>query len=267
MKTPVRAALRLGAAVLAALLWCAAAASGGETPLLPRLAPGTRIVCPGEYEGHLQGIATDGKSIYWSFSCCVVRTDLKGRLLAKAKIPFHGGDPCWYRGHLYVPVGSDFNRKRPKGQPSREWIYEFDSALKLVKKHHLTTFKYGAGGIAAHDGRFFVVGGRPAKKSGNTVWEYDAKFKLRRRHELKFDSEAGIQTINRAFGRWYLGCYGTDGCAIVADDGFKATGRVRPPLAVGMIPLADGLVLVGVVVWKEEGRTSTAHAVAMQLRE
>ena len=105
------------------------------------LKEGDRIDCPGVYPGHLQGIATDGKSIYWSFSDCVVRSDLAGRLLAKAKIPFHGGDPCWYRGRLYVPVGSDFNRKRAKGKKSNEWIYEFDSALKLVKKHHLRTFQ------------------------------------------------------------------------------------------------------------------------------
>ena len=259
-------ARRFCAALLTALL-LGGLAAGGETPALPRLALGTRIECPGVYPGHLQGIATDGKSIYWVFSCNVVRTDLKGKLLAKANIPFHGGDPCWYRGRLYVPVGSDFNRKRPKGKKSDEWICEFDSDLKLRKKYRLTTFQYGAGGVAAHDGRFFVVGGRPAKMPGNTVWEYDARFKLRRRHQLEFDSEAGIQTINRAFGKWFLGCYGTNGCAIVADDGFKVVDRVRPPLSVGMIPLEDGLVLVGVVVWKKEGRDSTACAVVLKLRK
>ena len=72
--------------------------------------------------------------------------------------------------------------------------------------------------------------------------------------------------INRAFGKWYLGCYGTNGCAVVADDGFRVVGRVRPPLAVGMIPLADGLVLVGVADIRKDGRGSTAHAVVMKLR-
>ena len=263
MKLPGGAVWRRGALALAALLFSACFGAEG-VPL--RLAAGTRIECPGEHPGHLQGIATDGVSIYWSFSNRVVRTDLAGKVLARTDVPFHGGDPCWYRGRLYVPVGSDFNRKRPRGKKSNEWIYEFDSALKLIRRHRLKTFQYGAGGIAAHDGRFFVVGGRPPKKPGNSVWEYDADFRFVRRHELGFDSEVGIQTINRAFGKWYLGCYGTNGCAIEADDDFKVVGRVRPPLAVGMIPLADGLVLVGVVVQKREGNTSTAYALVMKLR-
>ena len=121
MKTFFRSALRSCAAVLS-VLFAGGVAFAGEEAALPRLAPGTCIVCPGEYAGHLQGIATDGTSIYWSFSSCVVRTDLKGKLLAKADIPFHGGDPCWYRGRLYVPVGSDFNRERPKGVKSNEWV-------------------------------------------------------------------------------------------------------------------------------------------------
>lgn len=249
--------------LLATAVCCGRAA--GESVVPPRLKEGARIVCPGVYAGHLQGIATDGESIYWSFSEYVVRTDLGGKLLAKAKIPFHGGDPCWYRGRLYVPIGCDFNRERPRGRKSNEWIYEFDAGLKLVKKHRLRTFRYGAGGIAAHDGRFFVVGGRPPKLPGNTVWEYSASFTLLRRHHLDFDSEVGIQTINRAFGKWYFGCYGTNGCAVVADDEFKVAGRVRPPLAVGMIPLADGLVLVGVADFRKDGNSSTAHAVVMKL--
>ena len=259
---------RFSCVLAAALgLWSVSAA-GDETPVAPLpLKEGDRIVCPGEYPGHLQGIATDGKSIYWVFSDSVVRTDTRGRLLAKRKIPFHGGDPCWHRERLYVPIGSDFNRERPKGKKSNEWIYEFDSALKLVKKHHLTKFKYGAGGIAAHNGHFFVVGGRPPKMSGNTIWEYDSRFRLIRRHHAAFDSEMGIQTINRAFGKWYLGCYGPDGAAAVADDRFDVTGRVKPPLAVGMIPLAEeDLVLVGVVVWKKGRQSSSAYAVAKRLR-
>ena len=258
---------RLSCGFAAALgLWCASA-TGDETPgALPHLKEGERINCPGEYPGHLQGIATDGKSIYWSFSSCVVRTDLRGGFLAKAKVPFHGGDPCWYGERLYVPVGSDFNRERPKGKKSNEWIYEFDSALKLVKKHRLVKFQYGAGGIAAHNGRFFVVGGRPPKISGNAVWEYDSRFKPVRRHPVAFDSEMGIQTINRAFGRWYLGCYGTDGCAVVTDDCFGITGRVKPPLAVGMIPLAEeNLVLIGVAVWNKDQQHSTAYAIVRRL--
>ena len=234
---------------------------------LAELKEGDRIDCPGVYSGHLQGIATDGTSIYWSFTGCVVRTDLAGRLLAKAKIPFHGGDPCWHAGKLYVPIGECFNAEAPRGKPAKNRVFVFDAGLKLVKKYRLPDFKYGAGGMAAHQGRFFIVGGRPAKLPGNTVYEYSPRFKLLRRHQLDFDSEAGIQTINFAFGKWYFGCYGTNGCAVVADEAFRVAGRVAPPLNVGMIPLAGKeLVLVGEVKWKDKEH-STASAVVLKLRK
>ena len=233
---------------------------------LADLKEGDRIDCPGVYPGHLQGIATDGKSIYWSFSDCVVRSDLAGRLLAKAKIPFHGGDPCWYAGRLYVPVGEYFNAEAPKGKTAKNRVFVFDADLRIMKKYRLPDFKYGAGGMAAHKGRFFIVGGRPEGMPGNTVYEYSPRFKLLRRHQLDFNSEAGIQTIVRAFGKWYFGCYGTEGWAVVANDGFEIAGRVKPPLNVGMIPLAkEDLVLVGEVKWKDKEH-STASAVVMKLR-
>ena len=212
----------------------------------PRLAPGTRIVCPGEYKGHLQGLATDGKAIYWSFSRDLVKTDFEGNLLGKVNIPHHGGGPCWSNGKLYVPVcGSGFNRKPKPGSVPKNYVYVFDPELKLLEKHHIPETKYGAGGMAAHNGHFFIVGGRPAELPGNTVYEYDADFKLVRRHELDFDSNKGIQTVNYFRGRWYFGCYGTKGRTVVADEEFRVLRRVRPSSSFGMIPLTEVLVLVG----------------------
>jgi len=253
----------LGAALSSGLL----SAAGDETPgAVARLKAGARINCPGEYPGHLQGMATDGNSIYWSFSNHVVRTDLKGKLLAKREVPSHSGDPCWENGRLYVPIGEYFNAETPKGKTANNRVLVFDSDLKQVKKYRLPGFKYGAGGMAAYKGRFFVVGGRPEKMPGNTVYEYSPAFRLIRRHQLKFDSHIGIQTINRAFGRWYFGCYGIGNFAVVADDRFNITGRVRPQLSVGMIPLAEkDLVLIGMVKWNKDSRHSSACAVAMRL--
>ena len=212
----------------------------------PRLDPGTRIVCPGEYAGHLQGLATDGKAIYWSFSKDLVKTDFAGNLLGKVKIPHHGGGPCWSNGKLYVPVcGSGFNRKPKPGVVPKNFVYVFDPELKLLEKRHIPETEFGAGGMAAKDGHFFIVGGRPAELPGNTVYEYDADFDLVRRHELDFDSNKGIQTVNYFRGRWYFGCYGIKGRTVVADEEFRVLRRVRPSSSFGMIPLAEGLVLVG----------------------
>ena len=212
----------------------------------PGAAPRDRIVCPGEYRGHLQGLATDGKAIYWVFSRDLVKTDFGGNLLARTKVPHHGGDPCWSNGRLYVPVcGSGFNRKPRPGVVPENYVFVFDADLKLLEKHHIPETEYGAGGMAEKDGRFFIVGGRPAKLPGNTVYEYDGNFKLLRRHELAFDSQKGLQTVNHAFGKWYFGCYGTGGLTIETDEDFRVTRRLRPGTSVGMIALPDGTMLVG----------------------
>ena len=230
-------------AVLATLV--AAAELSGAESALSRFKYGSRIVCSGEYSGHLQGIATDGEAIYWSFTRELVKTDLRGRIIIRRRIPRHGGDPCWYAGKLYLPVcESGFNRRLAPGTVSRNHIYVFDADLRILAKHHIPEGEFGAGGIAARDGHFFVVGGRPKGMRGNTVYEYDGDFKLVRRHELAFDSYKGIQTINFAFGKWYFGCYGTDRMTIETDAEFRVTRRLRPGVAVGMIPLANGLILV-----------------------
>ena len=232
---------RLCAALMT--LFAAAELSGAESAL-SRLKYGRRIVCSGEYSGHLQGIATDGKAIYWSFTRELVKTDLRGRVVARRRVPRHGGDPCWHAGRLYLPVcESGFNRRLRPGAVSKNHIYVFDADLKLIAKHHIPELEFGAGGIAAHDGHFFVVGGRPDGMRGNVVYEYDEEFDLVRRHELAFDSLKGIQTINFAFGKWYFGCYGTDRMTIETDAEFRVTRRLRPGVAVGMIPLTSDLIL------------------------
>lgn len=236
-------------------------------PLFVRAAPDTvpesrgRIVCPGEYKGHLQGIATDGKAIYWVFSLDIVKTGFDGKLLARTKVPHHGGDPCWSNGRLYVPVcGSGFNRKPKPGVVPKNYVYVFDADLKLLETHHIPETEYGAGGMAEKDGHFFIVGGRPADIPGNTVYEYDGGFKLRRRHELAFDSQKGIQTINHAADRWYFGCYGTGGLTIETDEDFRVTRRLRPGSSVGMIVLANGAVLVGRTALTDKKKRRSAAA-------
>ena len=238
----IRAFTRLlAAAALALTLGAAAKLAGAET-----LKYGSRIVCPGEYRGHLQGIATDGKAVYWVFSRNIVKTGLDGRLLAKREVPYHSGDPCWKDGRLYVPVcRSGFNRRLKPGAESKNYVHVFDAKLKLLETRHIPEVEFGAGGIAAKDGHFFVVSGRPDDLPGNTVYEYDADFKPIARREAEFASLKGIQTINHADGKWYFGCYGTGGLTVETDENFRVTRRLRPGASVGMIPLANGLVLIG----------------------
>jgi len=245
----IRFLARLTAAALFAAAFSPFAASFGAEKVTPQLKYGTRIVCQGEYPGHLQGLVAGDGAIYWVFTRTIVKTDFSGRVLAKRAMPHHSGDPCWHGGKLYVPVcGGGFNRKPKPGDPSRNFVHVFDAGLKPLGKYPVPELEYGAGGIAVRDGHFFVVGGRPKGLSGNTVYEYDGDFKPVRRHELDFDSLKGIQTINFVSGKWYFGCYGTGGLTIETDENFRFTRKLRPNVATGMIPLPRGLVLIGRIV-------------------
>ena len=85
----------------------AAAATGCRTAV----SPAEKIVCGGEYGGHLQGVATDGTHIYWSFTRQIVKTDLTGKTLAVRDAPSHQGDLCvkahsLHRGRLQEVRGA-----------------------------------------------------------------------------------------------------------------------------------------------------------------
>ena len=69
------------------------------------------IECEGTYNGHLQGIDSDGQFIYWSFTSSIVKTDMEGKIVLKVDAARHSGDPCLLNGKLYVPVNQGkFNK-------------------------------------------------------------------------------------------------------------------------------------------------------------
>lgn len=246
------------AAWLTALVAAPPPPAGAAKPvrLLPMFREGDEIRCAGEYPGHVQGIATDGKSLYWSFTNTLVRTDLGGKVLARCDLPMHGGDPCFARGRLYVPAGIRFNQEPRKARKPESFVLVFTPELKRVNTIPLADFKYGAGGMAYRNGHFFIVGGRPDGKPGNTIYEYDENFKLLRRHEVNFNSAAGIQTINfTPDGRCLIGCYGVGNFTTELDGKWRVVRRPRPSTALGAIPLGNELCLVARTMPAADGRT------------
>ena len=219
-----------------------AALPGGVQQLLRS----REIKCEGNWSGHLQGVAFDGKDkLYWVFNRHLVQTGVDGKLLnatmlkKEAGNANHGGSPCWADGFIYVPYcGSGFNMEL-NGKPSNNFIQVYDEKdLSLVKSYSIPEVVYGAGAIVFAGGNFFVAGGRPANMPGNTIYEYSPEFKLLKKHELAFNSRLGIQTMAFDGKNFWFGCYSVrGGLTFRAGRDFKVNGYYNFNGAYGMIPL------------------------------
>jgi hypothetical protein len=202
------------------------------------------IRCEGVYRMHLQGICTDDKSIFWSFTDMLIKTDRRGHILRKVTVANHHGDLCYLDGHVYVAVNlGKFND--PQGNAD-SWVYVYDAeSLSEVARHKIPEVIYGAGGIGCHAGRFIVVGGLPPGIEENYAYEYDTDFKFVRKHTIQSRyTLMGIQTASYSGGYWWFGCYGKPEILLKTDEAFKPVGKYEFNGSLGIVGQADGSVLV-----------------------
>jgi len=220
---------------LMAVLMAAASCESGATP--------AEVVCEGTHYKHLQGIATDGEAIYWSFTRRLVKTDMAGKLLKTGEVQYHHGDLTCHDGKVYVAVGlGGFNRD-PGNHDS--WVYVYRATdLSFIAKHSVPQVLYGAGGMACHDGRFVVISGLPRTHKQNYVYEYDTEFHFIKCHILPSGyTSLGIQTACYSGGFWWFGCYG--GKLLKADEQFRLVGTYKAAGAVGIMEVAKDRFLIG----------------------
>lgn len=221
-------------------LWLATGVNATGTPTLFRA-----TTCEGVYEGHLQGICTDRQgTIYWSWGNLLVKTDSQGRVLWQVPVAWHHGDLCFHEDKVYVAVNlGEFDE--PPGSAD-SWVYVYDANdLSELARYPVPEVVHAAGGIACQNGRFIVVGGVPPGVNQNYLYEYDSRFRFRKRHVLASGyTKMGIQTATWANGSWWFGCYGAPGVLLRADNGFRLRGKWEFEAALGIAGLADGRFLV-----------------------
>lgn len=224
---------------LSAFVFCSGSAVGQEQKFTET------ISCEGDYQHHLQGVCLDEEgSVFWSFTTEMVKTDSKGKILAKLDVENHHGDLCYADGKVYVAVNlGKFND--PKGNAD-SWVYIYDSAtLKFIGKHETQEVFHGAGGMDAKDGHFFVVGGLPEGVPENYVYEYDEKFQFVKKHVIKSKwTHLGIQTADWHDGAWWFGCYGTPKIFLKTDADFKMLGRYEFDASLGNVGTGPGQFLI-----------------------
>jgi hypothetical protein len=206
------------------------------------------VQCPGDYPGHLQGVAADdGGNLYWSFTTVLVKTDAQGRQTGRVDVPSHYGDLTWHGGKVYVAVNlGKFNQEPGAAQ---SWVYVHDAeTFALLAKHAVPEAVHGAGGMEWHDGRFFIVGGLPSTHTANYVYEYTEAFAFVRRHVIESgQTRLGIQTVCRGRdGTWWFGCYGDPAVTLCTDDTFSLRAIYEFDCALGVARTeTDGVFLIG----------------------
>lgn len=176
-----------------------------------RAAFGWTVPCEGTYGGHLQGVASDGTNLWWSFTVEVVKTDANGaRLATTGVVATHHGDLCLVGDTIYVAVNlGQFNTENK----ANSWVYAYRAdTLAFIQKWAVPELVHGAGGMTWHDGRFYVVGGLPATgHDHNYIYEYTPDFTFVQRHDLPGYTYKGIQTAHFWNGRFWFGIYGETG--------------------------------------------------------
>jgi hypothetical protein len=209
------------------------------------------ISCPGgsgSHGGHLQGIATDGKTaIFWSHTKRLVKTDLYGNLLKAIDVRGHHGDLDYYDQKIYVAV--NFGKFNAEPGQADSWVYVYSpNDLSLISKHAVPEVVHGAGGMAIHNGRFIVVGGLPGNREENYVYEYDPNFNFVKRHIIKSgQTQLGIQTAAWFDGYWWFGCYGlpNNPGLLKTDDSFNLVATYDLDFSIGIIGIKDDKFLRG----------------------
>lgn len=213
----------------------------------PSTAKPEQIVCNGKYGGHLQGLATDGKSIFWSFTVRLVKTDLTGRIVHSIEVRDHHGDLTYHQGKLYIAVEfGEFNQ--PAGQ-SDPWVFVYDAKdLSSINKIQVPELVHGSGGIAFGDGRFVVVGGLPGDHQQNYAFEYDQQLQFVKRHELPSgQTRLGIQTAGYFGDHWWFGCYGSpqNPGLLKVNRRFELVDSSKTNFSYGVVQLRDDVILRG----------------------
>ncbi|MBN2311485.1 MAG: hypothetical protein JXR94_21085 [Candidatus Hydrogenedentes bacterium] len=222
----------------------------------------TEIRCPGDYGGHLQGVATDQRdAIFWSFTVQLVKTDIHGAILAKVDVPNHHGDLEYHDGQVYVAVNLGAFNQEP-GQAD-SWIYVYNAGdLALIGRHEAPELVHGAGGMAYHNGRFIVIGGLPEGYNENYAYEYDEDLKFIKRHVVDSGyTRMGIQTAGYFKGHWWFGCYEDHKGLLKCDESFHVVGRYDPNYAVGIAQLTPAQCLRGITERVEGTKRYTGRVV------
>ena len=207
------------------------------------------IRLPGEYRGHLQDVWHDGKSLYWAHTLDLIKTDLSGRILAKASVEGHHAGLEVRNGKVYVAVCAMQSKTGGKTLPeSRVTVNVYDAETLKLLEEHVTDINDRSGSLCILDDGTFLVGClRPQDITSAQVrfHHLDRNFKLIKSHVLDdVPVKLGIETIKLHDGHFYLNHYASGGLCVKLDGSFREVGRYRVDGTCGLV-FDGGRIWVG----------------------
>ena len=170
--------------------------------LLAALAASTVANAVDPSAGHVQGMCTDGSTVYISQATRLTKVDAEGRVLAATNVVNHTGDVCLWDGKVFTAVAA-----REGVHKGRGVIQVFDTNLVFLTERE---FPNRLDGITCLDGKLYVgeakEGGHAAHR-GNSILRVDAKtLKAEYRREIDhgFATYHGVQNAATDGHRLYF---------------------------------------------------------------
>ena len=192
-----------------------------RTSLGASLLPSEGVIpLEGDYAGHLQDVWWDGgTNIWWAHTQQILRTDLSGKILAKADVEGHNAGLEVRDGRLYVVTCSFCGKTTPECHPQ---INVHDAVtLKLLEKHILEGLTDRSGSFAILPDGSFVVGClRPPDIEMTQVRLHHLGSDYRLLESVVLDNvevKRGIETIKYRDGELFLSMYSGAGLLVVLD--------------------------------------------------
>ncbi|MBR2838437.1 MAG: hypothetical protein IKE55_06630 [Kiritimatiellae bacterium] len=205
------------------------------------------IFLEGDYKYHLQDVWREGDFLYWAHTSQLLKTDLCGKIVAKADVSEHHAGLEVRDGKVYVAVCVLQGKTGGKTLPdSRVTVNVYDADTLKLLEEHVTDVNDRSGSLCILDDGTFLVGClRPQDITKTQVrfHHLDRNYKLIKSYVLdNVPVRLGIETIKRRGGHYYLNHYLDGGLCIKLDKDFKEVARYR-------LDGTCGLIFDGEYVW------------------
>ena len=171
------------------------------------------VALGGHYAGHLQDVWRDGTNIWWAHTQELVRTDLDGRIIRRAKVGGHhaGLEVC--DGRLYTAVCAVNGEPRERTTPDcHVMVGEYDAETLERREMHVLDINDRAGSFCRLADGTYLIGclRHPSLKPTEVKFHHvDRDFKLIKTHVVDVGRPVpmGIEVIRRDGDDLYLFIY------------------------------------------------------------